>query len=250
MKPCSIGNDRSMNNFTPRSQQVLALARKEADRLGHDYISGEHLLLGIILLGQGVAANVLWKLGIELDAMRRRVEAMVGCGPEKAPIKGLFGRIGERKPWDSVPYTPRFKKIVSLAGKESQGLNHSYVGTEHLLLGILHEGESVAARVLDEFGVDLITTRREIIEELDPSYEPKPADEEQPAAKLRKAIPVDDGIGCHILFGVSRDQKTVASRLIRTFGAEFDRARDEIRVEIDPNHSNGVDFYVVHLNER
>ncbi len=229
---------------------MLALARKEADRLGHDYISGEHLLLGIIALGQGVAANVLWKLGIELDAMRPRVDAMVGSGPEEVPIKRFFGRLGVRKPWDSFPYTPRFKKILSLAGKESQDLNHSYVGTEHLLLGILHEGESIAARVLDEFGVNLIMVRRGILEELDPSYEPEPGDEEQPFAKLRKAIPVGDETGCHILIGVSRDRKTVASRLFRSFGAEFDRARDEIRIEIDPNDSCGVDFYVVHLNER
>ena len=131
-----------MSNFTPRAQQVLALARKEADRFHHNYVGTEHLLLGLINLGQGVAVNVLQKMGLDLDTVRAAVEQQVGTGPEA-------------KPAGNVPYTPRVKKVLSLAGKEAKSLNHSYVGTEHILLGLLREGEGVAARVLKSLEVDV-----------------------------------------------------------------------------------------------
>src|SRR6187549_520077 len=124
-----------MNNFTPRAQQVLALARKEADRFNHNYVGTEHLLLGLIKLGQGVAVNVLQKMGLDLETVRMEVEKQVGSGPETKMV-------------GNVPYTPRVKKVLALAGKEAKALNHSYVGTEHILLGLLREGEGVAARVL------------------------------------------------------------------------------------------------------
>ena len=124
-----------MNNFTPRAQQVLALARKEADRFNHNYVGTEHLLLGLIKLGQGVAVNVLQKMGLDLDTVRMEVEKHVGSHPETKMV-------------GNIPYTPRVKKVLALAGKEAKALNHSYVGTEHILLGLLREGEGVAARVL------------------------------------------------------------------------------------------------------
>ncbi len=124
-----------MNNFTPRAQQVLALARKEADRFNHNYVGTEHLLLGLIKLGQGVAVNVLQKMGLDLETVRMEVEKQVGSGPETKMV-------------GNIPYTPRVKKVLALAGKEAKTLNHSYVGTEHILLGLLREGEGVAARVL------------------------------------------------------------------------------------------------------
>ena len=126
-----------MNNFTPRAQQVLALARKEADRFNHNYVGTEHLLLGLIKLGQGVAVNVLQKMGLDLETVRMEVEKQVGTGPETKMV-------------GNIPYTPRVKKVLALAGKEAKSLNHSYVGTEHILLGLLREGEGVAARVLQE----------------------------------------------------------------------------------------------------
>jgi ATP-dependent Clp protease ATP-binding subunit ClpC len=148
-----------MNNFTPRAQQVLALARKEADRFNHNYVGTEHLLLGLIKLGQGVAVNVLQKMSLDLETVRMEVEKQVGSGPEtKTP--------------GNIPYTPRVKKVLALAGKEAKALNHSYVGTEHILLGLLREGDGVAARVLKNLEVDIERTRNEILRELDPNFSP------------------------------------------------------------------------------
>lgn len=146
-----------MNNFTPRAQQVLTLAKKEADRFHHNYIGTEHLLLGLINLGQGVAVNVLQKMGLDLQTVRTAVEKQVGVGPES-------------KPSGNIPYTPRVKKVLALAGKEAKSLNHSYVGTEHILLGLLREGEGVAARVLKSLEVDIESCRNEILSELDPNF--------------------------------------------------------------------------------
>ncbi len=146
-----------MNNFTPRAQQVLALARKEADRFHHNYVGTEHILLGLIKLGQGVAVSVLQKMGLDLETVRSAVEKQVGSGPEG-------------KASGSIPYTPRVKKVLALAGKEAKALNHSYVGTEHILLGLLREGEGVAARVLKSLDVDIERTRNEILRELDPQF--------------------------------------------------------------------------------
>ncbi len=154
-----------MNNFTPRAQQVLALARKEADRFNHSYVGTEHLLLGLIKLGQGVAVNVLERMGLELEAVRMEVEKEVGSGPpQKSP--------------GNIPYTPRVKKVLALANKEAKALNHSYVGTEHLLLGLLREGEGVAARVLKRLDVDIQRTRNEILAEIDPNFSPEDQEED------------------------------------------------------------------------
>ncbi|MEJ6724541.1 MAG: ATP-dependent Clp protease ATP-binding subunit [Akkermansiaceae bacterium] len=146
-----------MNNFTPRAQQVLALARKEADRFNHNYIGTEHVLLGLIKLGQGVAVSVLERMGLELETVRREVEKEVGTGPDQ-------------KTAANIPYTPRVKKVLALANKEAQQLSHSYVGTEHILLGLLREGEGMAARVLERLNVDLQTTRNEVLAEIDPNF--------------------------------------------------------------------------------
>ena len=146
-----------MNNFTPRAQQVLALTRKEADRFNHNYVGTEHLLLGLIKLGQGVAVNVLQKMNLDLDTVRLEVEKQVGNGPETKMV-------------GNIPYTPRVKKVLALAGKEAKALNHSYVGTEHILLGLLREGDGVAARVLKNLEVDIERTRNEILRELDPNF--------------------------------------------------------------------------------
>lgn len=148
-----------MNNFTPRAQQVLALARKEADRFNHNYVGTEHILLGLIKLGQGVAVSVLKNMGLDLETVRIEVEKQVGSGPE-SKISG------------NIPYTPRVKKVLSLSNKEAENLDHSYVGTEHLLLGLLREGEGVAARVLTSLNVDINQTRQEILAEIDPNFNP------------------------------------------------------------------------------
>ncbi len=162
-----------MNNFTPRAQQVLALARKEADRFNHNYVGTEHLLLGLIKLGQGVAVNVLQKMGLDLETVRMEVEKQVGSGPETKMV-------------GNIPYTPRVKKVLALAGKEAKALNHSYVGTEHILLGLLREGEGVAARVLKSLELDIERTRNEILKELDPNFTPPDSEQEgngEPSSK-------------------------------------------------------------------
>src|SRR6478609_6707624 len=150
-------SDEAMNNFTPRAQQVLALARKEADRFNHNFVGTEHLLLGLIKLGQGVAVNVLQKMGLDLETVRMEVEKQVGTGPDQKMIGNL-------------PYTPRVKNVLALASKEAKALNHTYVGTEHILLGLLREGDGVAARVLKNLDVDIEQTRQEILKELDPNF--------------------------------------------------------------------------------
>src|SRR5436190_8974506 len=158
-------SDEAMNNFTPRAQQVLAHAGKEADRFNDNFVGTEHLLLGLIKLGQGVAVNVLQKMGLDLETVRMEVEKQVGTGPDQKMI-------------GNIPYTPRVKKVLSLAAKEAKNLNHTYVGTEHILLGLLREGDGVAARVLKNMDVDIEQTRQEILKELDPNFN---SGEEAPA---------------------------------------------------------------------
>ena len=165
-----------MSNFTPRAQQVLALARKEADRFNHNFVGTEHLLLGLIKLGQGVAVNVLQKMGLDLETVRMEVEKQVGTGPDQ-------------KVMGNIPYTPRVKKVLALAQKEAKALNHTYVGTEHILLGLLREGDGVAARVLKSLDVDIELCRQEILKELDPNFaaqEEGAEPAEKPAAGEKK----------------------------------------------------------------
>ena len=147
----------TQHNFTPRAQQVLALARKEADRFHHNFVGTEHLLLGLIKLGQRVAVNVLQKLGLDLETVRHEVEKQVGTGPNQKML-------------GNIPYTPRVKKVLALAAKEATALNHTYVGTEHILLGLLRDGDGVAGVVLKDLGVDTERTRQEILKELDPNF--------------------------------------------------------------------------------
>lgn len=144
------------NNFTPRAQQVLALARKEADRCNHNYIGTEHLLMAIVKLGQGMAVTVLERLGLNMLKLQEDIDAIMIPSQEAQ----VFG---------SIPYTPRVKKILSFATKEAKRLNHNFVGTEHLLLGILGEGEGLAARILEKAGVDIERARQEVIAEIEPN---------------------------------------------------------------------------------
>ena len=148
------GGNESMANFTPLAQQVLALARKEAGRLNHNFVGTEHVLLGLIKLDLGVAVNVLQKIGLDFETVRMEVEKLVGTGPDQKMI-------------GNIPNTPRVKRILALAAKEAQALHHTYVGTEHILLGLLLEGDGVAARVLKGLGITVDDTRREILKGLD-----------------------------------------------------------------------------------
>ena len=143
--------------LTPRASQALVLARKEAARMNHNFVGTEHVLLGIIRLGQGVAVNVMQKSGLDLETVRMEVEKHVGIGPDQQ----LAG---------NIPHTPRVKKVLALADKERAALQHTYLGTEHLLLGLLCEGDGVAARVLRNLDVDIEQTRQEVLKELDPNF--------------------------------------------------------------------------------
>jgi ATP-dependent Clp protease ATP-binding subunit ClpC len=164
-----------MSDFTPRAQQVLALARKEAERFNHNYVGTEHLLLGLIKLGQGVAVNVLQRMGLDLEGVRMEVEKHVGPHPETKML------------WN-IPYTPRVKKVLALAGKEAKALNHSHVGTEHILLGLLREDEGIAARVLKSLEVDPVRTRNEILKELNPNFRPPESEAEFPQGGDEKDV--------------------------------------------------------------
>ena len=145
------------NNFTPRARKVVELARAEARRFHHNYVGTEHILLGLIKLGEGVAVNVLGRMGLDLKSVRAAVEKQVGPGPEEA------------KQPDTIPLTPRVQKVMAHAQTEARSLGHAYVGTEHILLGLLKEGEGVAARVLLTLNVDLERCRKEILADIDPS---------------------------------------------------------------------------------
>ncbi|EEF58598.1 Gfo/Idh/MocA family protein [Pedosphaera parvula] len=144
-----------VSNFTPRAQRVLANARKEASRFRHGFVGTEHLLLGLINLGQGTAFTVLSQLGMSFEAVRLEVEKHLPMGPEQSIT-------------ETIPYSPRTNKVLSLAAREAKALDHTYVGTEHILLGLLQEGAGVGAIVLKKFGVDAAQTRSEILKVLKP----------------------------------------------------------------------------------
>ena len=202
-----------MNNFTPRAQQVLALARKEADRFNHNYVGTEHLLLGLIKLGQGVAVNVLQKLGLDLETVRIEVEKQVGSGPDT-------------KMSGNIPYTPRVKKVLALAGKEAKALNHSYVGTEHILLGLLREGDGVAARVLKTLEVDIERTRNEVLKELDPNFTSGEGESEEGGGEAGSSP------GGSMEGGTTGGKKDVKTPALKAFGRDLtEMAR---KGELDP----------------
>src|SRR5277367_3425434 len=127
--------------FTDRSRRVVVLAQDQARMLNHQYIGTEHLLLGLIDEGEGVAARVLASLGIKQEMVRQRVEEIIGRG--------------QQAPSGHIPFTPRAKKVLQLALREALQLGHNYIGTEHILLGLIREGEGVAAQVLVKLGAEL-----------------------------------------------------------------------------------------------
>ena len=139
------------NRFTERARKVIVYAKEEARRFNHDYIGTEHLLLGLVREGEGVAAAVLQKLGVDLEIIRIEVEKMVQPGPQTQVL-------------GDIPFTPRSKKALELSAEEARALGHNYIGTEHLLLGLVKEGEGMAYRVLLNLGLDLAKLRNEVME--------------------------------------------------------------------------------------
>jgi ATP-dependent Clp protease ATP-binding subunit ClpC len=139
--------------FTDRARRVVVQAQEEARILGHNYVAPEHILLGLIHDGSGVAAKALESLGISRETVRQRVE-------------GAIGR-GEQAPSGHIPFTPRSKKLLESTLRESRALGHNYIGTEHILLAVIGEGDGVAAQVLTGLGADLNGTREQVIRILD-----------------------------------------------------------------------------------
>ena len=138
------------NRFTQRAQKVLQLAQEEAIRLKHESIGTEHILLGLIREGGGIAAKALEAISVNADTIEREVEILVGVGSKDVgPI---------------VHYTPRAKRVIELSVDESRKLGHSYIGTEHILLALIREGEGVAARVLNNAGVSLNKARQQVLQ--------------------------------------------------------------------------------------
>ena len=136
--------------FTDRARRVVVLAQEEARLLNHSYIGTEHILLGLIHEGEGVAAKALESLSISLDAVRAQVEEIIGQGGSS--------------PSGHIPFTPRAKKVLELSLREALQLGHNYIGTEHILLGLIREGEGVAAQVLVKLGADLSRVRQQVIQ--------------------------------------------------------------------------------------
>ncbi len=136
--------------FTDRARRVVVLAQEEARMLNHNYIGTEHILLGLIHEGEGVAAKALESLGISLEGVRSQVEEIIGQG--------------QQAPSGHIPFTPRAKKVLELSLREALQLGHNYIGTEHILLGLIREGEGVAAQVLVKLGADLNRVRQQVIQ--------------------------------------------------------------------------------------
>jgi hypothetical protein len=164
--------------FTDRARRVVVLAQEEARMLNHGYVGTEHILLGLIHEGEGVAAKALESLGISLEAVRAQVEEIIGQG--------------EQIPSGHIPFTPRAKKVMELSLREALQLGHDYIGTEHILLGLIREGDGVAAKVLVRLGADLNRVRQQVILLLYQSKEPRlarrPAEEGAPLPEVQARL--------------------------------------------------------------
>src|SRR6267378_4222951 len=225
------------DRFNDRAKRVLALSQDEAIRLNHNYIGTEHLLLGLIREGEGTAARVLDRLGVGMVRLRTYVEATIGRG-------------NWEKPPTEITLNPQVKKVIDLAIDEARKLGHSHVGTEHLLLGIVREAESTAAKLLTSLGVTLEQVRHKVIATLGQAHHPGPSaspgsppqttehsvgpfDRFSDRAKRVLALAQDEAmrfnhnyIGTeHILLGLIREEEGVAARALRTLGVELDKAR-------------------------
>src|SRR6187401_3058975 len=169
------------DKFTDRARKVLTLAQDEAQRFNHNYIGTEHLLLGLVREGEGVAARVLENMNVELPKVRTAVEFIIGRGDR--PVVGEVG------------LTPRAKRVIELAIDEARRLGHNYIGTEHLLLGLVREGEGIAAGVLESLGVNLDKVRHEVIRVLSQSSSSGPANSE---TKRASKTPTVDQLGINL----------------------------------------------------
>jgi ATP-dependent Clp protease ATP-binding subunit ClpC len=172
--------------FTDRARRVVVLAQEEARMLNHNYIGTEHILLGLIHEGEGVAAKALESLGISLEAVRQQVQDIIGQG--------------QQAPSGHIAFTPRANKVLELASQEALQLGHNYIGTEHILLGLIREGEGVAAQILVKLGADLNRVRQQVIQLLHGYHGKEPAGEGKGSAggrlgKRERARLMNDALG-------------------------------------------------------
>lgn len=241
--------------FTDRARRVVVLAQEEARILNHDYIGTEHLLLGLLSEGEGVAAQALAALGVALDEARAKVIEMIGEG-SGGPVKG------------HIPFTPRGKKVLEMSLREAMKLGHNYIGTEHILLGLLREGEGVGAQVLQSHGVGLDQARVKVIEILGGKARPRASrvgpftvdvvqrlgltealrrwatvegdftERAKRAASFAREeadsrggdqIDVED-----LLVALMREEGTLASLVLKSFGLSNEALRDRIRELREP----------------
>ncbi len=227
--------DRSFDKFTERARKVLNLARDEAHRFNHNYIGTEHILLGLVREGEGVAARVLANLGVGLPKVRQAVENIIGRGE-----KMVVGDIG---------LTPQSKKVIELAIDEARKLNHHYVGTEHLLLGLVREGEGIAAGVLESLGVSLERVRAEVINVLNASVGPLQFRSEPQSVNIdrfnedaRQVFTVSQQearrlshryLGTeHILLGIVGRPESIAAQVLTQMGLDLAGVRAEVEAII------------------
>ena len=208
------------DKFTVRARNVLQLAQEEAQRLNHSYIGTEHLLLGLVREGEGVAAKVLSNMGVELKKVRDSIEFIVGRGDFPGGSRGL---------------TPRAKRVIELSVDEARRLQHRYIGTEHLLLGLVREGEGVASGVLVSLGVSLDSVRSQVLQLVEQSIPASvgftPAahsavDHAQLAARWYEHDQVDTE---HLLVGLVRQRNGLAARVLSDLGVD----RRRLMLELD-----------------
>ena len=215
-------NDR-LDKFTERAKKVLVYAQDEATRFNHNYIGTEHLLLGLVREGDGIAAQSLTNLGVELNKVRSAVEFIIGRG--------------ERMVVGEITLTPRAKLVIELSIEEARRLGHNYIGTEHILLGLIHEGEGVAAKALESLGISLEAVRGQVEEIIGQGgSSPSGHIPFTPRAKkvlelsLREALQLGHNyIGTeHILLGLIREGEGVAAQVLVKLGADLSRVRQQV----------------------
>jgi ATP-dependent Clp protease ATP-binding subunit ClpC len=224
--------------FSDRARRVVVLSQEEARLLDHNYIGTEHILLGLVREDQGVAARALGSLNIRLDAVRRDVEEMIGQG--------------ESPPSDHIPFTPGAKKVLELSLREAIQLGHNYIGTEHILLGLLREGEGVACQVLVKLGASLPKVRARVIQliaegpgEGTGGWVFRPSSEL--AAVLDEAHRVAEATGesevmpIHLFLAAVEHPDGAAGRMLRTVGVDPEELRRQLTDESDdaPDDESG-----------
>ena len=209
--------------FTERARQVVVLAQDEARALKHNYIGTEHILLGLLREEEGLAARVLESLDITVEEVRAQVARIVGQGDEVTT--------------GQIPFTPRAKKVLELALREALSLGHNYIGTEHILLGLLREEEGLAARVLESLDITVEEVRAQVArivgqgDEVTTGQIPfTPRAKKVLELALREALSLGHNyIGTeHILLGLVRENEGVAARILLDFDADAEKIRNEI----------------------